>query len=490
MRKPGTLIFYLLIFSIPIQARLILHEWTRPFNQWASAYLYGTDILLAAIFLFWLARNLRAAKISNSKFLISKQYSKFQIPNSKFFLVLFFIVSAVSIFNSRIIGLSFYQLLKLAEFVGFYFYLTANFPPPLKSAAGVVSVDGANDTDKRNDPEIVREDVRHSSGVGFSFQGVLIVIIASGLFQSVIAIAQYIKQGSLGLRLLGESPLSVNATGVAVFIADGVRYLRAYGTTPHPNILAAWLFVAIFAFYFYYFYLRKNNNPSVALAKEGSLLIVYAVLLFAFFFTFSRVVIGLWLAGITVRFLIVFFKKDLRGFFATAKKPLLALIIATIAATSAFSLMFWPQVKSRIHISVQEEAVTQRVYYNKIAGSVAAGHPLLGIGIGQFVPNTMTMFKHLPAVAHQPVHNIYLLIASETGFLGLGTFLIFLFLVFYGFAVRTQFKKLYYFSFFILAGSFLLVGFFDHFLWTSQQGSLVFWMALGLIGNNVKIELQ
>ena len=105
----------------------------------------------------------------------------------------------------------------------------------------------------------------------------------------------------------------------------------------------------------------------------------------------------------------------------------------------------------------------------------------MGVGIGQFIPGMITKFKNLPAVAYQPVHNIYLLIVSETGFLGLGAFLLFLFFVFWRFIHVADFKKLYTFSFLIFIFSFLLIGLFDHFLWTSQQGSLIFWMALALL---------
>ena len=362
-------------------------------------------------------------------------------------MAIFFVISAVSILNSRIIGLSLYQLLKLAEFVGFYFYLKSNI------------------------------------GKIFNFRDVLAVIIASGLFQSVVAIVQYIKQGSAGLRLLGESPLSVNTSGVAVFIADGVKYLRAYGTTPHPNILAGWLFVAIFAFMFWYIYRNKKER---VIHEEVLLLITYAVLLFGLFFTFSRVVIGLWALGVSIRIFLVLLKDDFKNFDGRVKSRMFTLTAISFVAVVLFSLSFWSQVKSRIHISAQEEAVTQRVYYNKLAGSVAAGHPFLGIGTGQFVPNMMSKLKHLPANAYQPVHNIYLLIASETGFPGLVIFLGFIVAAFWGFARRTRFTKLYHFSFFILAGSFLIIGLFDHFIWTSQQGSIIFWMMLALMAAPLK----
>lgn len=449
MKKLESLFFYLLVFMMPVQARLILHRWTQPFNQWTSAYLYGTDILLAAIFILWLIR-----VIGNKRPAPDGQVHLPIWGRPDLWLVLFFLISLLSIFQSRLVWLSVYQLIKLAEFIGVYFYFKG----------GVDKI--------------------------FDFQKILLVIIVSGLFQSVIAIAQYIKQASLGLRLLGESQLSVNGTGVAVFIADGFKYLRAYGTTPHPNVLAAWLFVAIFAFYFYYlwryFFRSRDSNSSVTLTlvKEGGMLFVYVVMLFALFFTFSRVIIGLWVLGVIAIILIDFFKKDFRSTVFKIRSRIITLTGLSLITAILFSFLFWPQVKSRIHISAEEEAISQRIFYNKIAGSVAISHPLLGVGIGQFVPNLMAKSRHLPAIIYQPVHNIYLLIVSETGFLGLALFLVFLFFVFYNFICRTNFRQLYHLSFFILAASFLLLGLFDHLLWTLQQGSLIFWMALALVSSD------
>ncbi len=439
LEKLESWVFYLLIFSIPFETRVIVAKWTQPFNEWTAGFVYGTDILLAAIFIFWLVRNLKAAKISNFKFQISKQILK----SPSLWLLLFFIISALSIFSSRIIGLSFYQLLKLAEFIGFYFYL--------RSAFGKI----------------------------YKFREVLIVIIASGIFQAVIATAQYFKQGSLGLKLLGESPLSINATGVAVFIADGVKYLRAYGTTPHPNVLAAWLFLAIFAFYNYYLYFHSKEK-----SYSGKFLLAgYPVLLLGLFFTFSRTIIGLWALGAAIKVLLLF-RKSFRGFLMATKQYVIFVVVITLVTGALFAAFFWPQVKSRVLISAEEEAVTQRVFYNKIAGSVTTAHPILGVGIGQFVPQLMVKLKHWPANIYQPVHNIYLLIASETGFIGLALFLLFLFFILYDFSRSGRFQKPYHFSFFILIFSFLLMGLFDHFLWTLQQGSLIFWMTLALISLN------
>ena len=112
---------------------------------------------------------------------------------------------------------------------------------------------------------------------------------------------------------------------------------------------------------------------------------------------------------------------------------------------------------------------------------MAASHPAFGVGIGQFVPDMMAKLKHLPANAYQPVHNIYLLIVSETGFLGVGTFGLFLFFTFWQLIRQGGLIKPHAFYLLIFVFPFLIVGLFDHFLWTSQQGSLIFWMVLALL---------
>ncbi len=478
LEKLESWIFYLLVFSIPFETRLIVARWTRPFNEWTASYLYGTDILIVALLILWFFRSYRHRKSID---LSTSQVDRFwRLSNPTIWLAGFFIVSALSIFlpayashqamqagNSRIVGLSLYQLLKLAEFIGFYFYLRASF------------------------------------GKIYKFREVLAIIIASGIFQAAIAIAQYFKQGSLGLKLLGESPLSVNATGVAVFIADSGKYLRAYGTMPHPNVLAAWLFLAIFAFYNYYLYFYPHTKRGLTESRaEGAdprygvgvypksqsslgklFLAGYPVLLLGLFFTFSRIIIGLWALGAAIRVLLLF-KKSFRGFLMATKQYTITIVAITLVTGALFTAFFWPQVKSRALVSMDEEAVTQRIFYNKIAGSVTTTHPLLGVGIGQFVPQLMIKMKHWPANIYQPVHNIYLLIASETGLAGLALFLLFLFFVLYNFGRSSRFQKLYHFSFFILIFSFLLMGLFDHFLWTLQQGSLIFWTMLALISLN------
>src|SRR3989344_3988173 len=109
-------LFYLLLFLIPLQTRIILWQQSWYFNEWQSASIYATDILLLVLFLFWATSAVRAGQISKSKFLISKQNLKYQIQKPDFYLIIFLIISAVSIKNSSSAVLGAYNLIKLVEF--------------------------------------------------------------------------------------------------------------------------------------------------------------------------------------------------------------------------------------------------------------------------------------------------------------------------------------------------------------------------------------
>ena len=83
-----------------------------------------------------------------------------------------------------------------------------------------------------------------------SFKRILItagLLALSGLTQSLLAVFQYFLQRSVfGSKWLGEIVLSPELPGVAKIAVDGEKIMRAYGTFPHPNILAGFLLITIF----------------------------------------------------------------------------------------------------------------------------------------------------------------------------------------------------------------------------------------------------
>jgi len=420
------------------------------FNEWTSAFLYGTDILMIALLVLWLIRLIQGG-------------SKIKFSRHDIFLAVFFLISALSISASHSKALSLYQLIKLAEFIAFYFYIKSNL------------------------------------GAIFNKDRLIEILVLSGFFQAVIAILQYTTQGALGLRIFGESPITPGGLGVASFYVGSHVYLRAYGTFPHPNILATFLMLAIFGFYYLYF----NNKLRPKLMVYA--IVIYGVMLYGLLITYSRTVIVLMVFAM-VAFLIVLVWQN-RGIKILQNKRLYTLAALSIVAVMLFLRLNFHQVVTRALISSSDEAVSLRIFYDKVAGQTTGHYPWLGVGIGAFVPKLMQTLSHIPTYYYQPVHNIYLLISAETGVLGIASFLVFLLFLIQNYLRTTPadfgisyiksadlsissltarsspsfLKDLNKLGFLLVCLTLLSIGLFDHLPWTIQQGRIIFWLALALL---------
>jgi hypothetical protein len=171
VKKLERFLFYFLLFTIPFQTRKILWHQNWNFNEWQAISLYGTDILLIILFGFWIFSRV-----------------KLKVEKYDYFLFALVAVSAISIKNSSSYVLSAYNVLKLIEFVAFYLYI--------KSYA-------------------VKK---------FGLMESMIVLFCGGLFQAIIAIGQFFKQSSLGLRYFGESVLVLGdiskTDGLSTLVAE------------------------------------------------------------------------------------------------------------------------------------------------------------------------------------------------------------------------------------------------------------------------------
>src|SRR3989344_2825022 len=285
--KLEKLVFYLFILCIPFQTRLILAQWPvlrsfseggsplpdKGFNEWASAFLYLSDLFILGLLALWLLRTL---------LMTSQVINKGIFQKKDFMLFGFLAISALSITQSNFVQVSWYQLVKLLEFVLLYFYVRSNL-------------------DKV-----------------FSFAGLLRALVFSGIFQSLIAISQYIKQESLGLWFLGESPLHLGNQGIASFYVGSQLILRAYGTLPHPNVLAAFLFVTLISFAVLFIGGKLKNK---------FWLLGYGIILYAFFLTYSRTLIVIPIAVFALFLIVVWFNKRWRRQILQYKRQLFALLI-------------------------------------------------------------------------------------------------------------------------------------------------------------------
>ncbi len=421
LEKIEQFLFYLFLFSIPISLRHIFGYAEGNFLEWKAISLYGTDILLGILFIFWVLKS---------------ELRKITLVKSDWLVLGFLVVVGISIQNALDKGVAVFQFVKLLEGVVLYFY------------------------------------VKNYALKRFDITACFTVLVCGALFQSIIAIPQFMLQHSLGLKYLGESPLNGTLTGVGAFLVDGIKVIRAYGTVPHPNILAAYIFVALGAFYYIGIYTKKRWWWHV----------FHGAMLWAFFLTFSRTIIALWVLNFIIRTCLIRWYPKFRAEFWDKKDMrirCLKIFITTIFAGLIFVAVYWPYVINRVTISGNDEAIQLRMLYNQ--QSLAGDIHWTGIGIGNFIPWLMKQGLSLPADQYQPVHNVYLLIYSEIGLVGLGLFLAFLVSLLIGYYRRMGFKKLYHFSFALIVCSLLVFGLFDHFFWTIQSGRLLFWLALGLL---------
>lgn len=308
---------------------------------------------------------------------------------------------------------------------------------------------------------------------------ILAVLAGSAVFQSFIAFFQFLNQKSLGLKFLGESVLGPGIAGVAKMVIAGAKILRAYGTFPHPNVLAAFLLLGLFGSY--YCFLKVLNREKKFWLELLSITAIFLIIL-GLILTFSRTA---WFLGMVLTLFFIFYlfrQKDFRqrNFYFSAFLFFTFLILFLALSQLIFA---------RAQISLNEPAVSQRISYNELGWYLVKNHPL-GVGLGNQVIYSVKngiyqLFGMSRVWQWQPIHNIYLLIGSETGVLGLIVFLVFIakLLIKNIKPFLNKISEMNYASLAVLMMflSLLGLGLFDHFLWTLQPGRLMLWLVSGIM---------
>ncbi len=426
--KIEKIIFGALIFFLFLQARIILRSFGSSFNEWNSSYIYITDILIVAVIFLWALRGL----IKREPFVGKEFFGWLGV-----FLGIFLLTSAVSLAITSKFWLSLYGFLKLTELGLLFLYVKNNFSK------------------------------------FFNLDWFWRIFIASALVQSAVAIAQFFWQKSLGLKHI-ESPLSPSLAGVAKIVVNGQNHIRAYGLVPHPNILAAILISAIFGLA----YLFIKNFSKVLKWRMAVYVGTLILISTALFFTFSRGVTLVGFSALLFWAAIIFLPRRQENY----RRPTIIFVVTLSIVFCLLLIVFWPYVTARYDVQSlgQSQALNLRVFYNQVALDFIKNSPIFGIGQDNFVWS-LSSLNLLPAWAYQPVHNIYLLIAAETGILGLLAFLIFLF-----FTLKSAWRSrsdLAISCLLFIVFCLLIIGLFDHFLWDLQQGQIIFWLFLGILAS-------
>ncbi|PJF39599.1 MAG: hypothetical protein CUN55_13945, partial [Phototrophicales bacterium] len=132
------------------------------------------------------------------------------------------------------------------------------------------------------------------SCVGPSTRMVSLAILGGAVFQALLGIVQTLLQHEVGIHLVDdrvfrigigiyEFDLNPELSGANVIQSNGMRFLRAQGLTPHPNLLAPVLVLGVLSS----FWLWQHASKSRAMV-----IVMHVIMLWGLFLTFSRASIG------------------------------------------------------------------------------------------------------------------------------------------------------------------------------------------------------
>jgi O-antigen ligase len=130
---------------------------------------------------------------------------------------------------------------------------------------------------------------------------------------------------------------------------------------------------------------------------------------------------------------------------------------------------------SNTPVATERLAIFGREWLNQQAVAMFRAQPFTGIGIGSFILELSTYA--VEGAILEPVHNIFLLAASELGMVGL--LLVVLLFIFVGLGIiRAKTPKAILVSATITGLG--VIGLFDHYLWTLAPGRVLLALTLGL----------
>jgi len=296
-----------------------------------------------------------------------------------------------------------------------------------------------------------------------------------GGIQSLIALFQFWKQSPLGLYKLGEQQVYPYAPGIAKIVLENETHIRGYGTFPHPNILSAFLILAIFTS----IYLLINSSKLKAQFLYGSLIIIN---IFGLIATFSRASYMALAFSMIVFYLWILWRKKINP------KILASIILLVIGLAGSF-LTFKPFLMTRATFT--DQASLERTVYSKIAIKIIKDSPLAGVGLGESV---LHMQQYSPTKLWpwqiQPIHNYLLISAAEIGIIGT----LILLWIFFSHVISLFIHLEHSFDPYTLVltailFSFLILMQFDHYFYTLQQTQMLLWVLLGIISAQIKIPL-
>lgn len=286
----------------------------------------------------------------------------------------------------------------------------------------------------------------------------------TGLFEFAVQSTRLLAP----MKIIWPGVLDPSTPGASVVqLADGTRWLRAYGTLPHPNILGTFVVVLLAGPAAYILAGRKPQAWAILLFSAGTALL---------FLSFSR---GAWV-GVIASGLVTLLK-----FRRIALKRLLMLgmsgAVSCLAVALPLQALFFTRLSGSASVPTEAFSIKGRAWLAEQAIAVIQQHPLLGIGVGSFVIN-LSQHASIGYII-EPAHNLSLLVFSELGITGA--------IILAGLGITILKATWQACDPRAILASAALIGLcatslFDHSLWTLAPGRIFLLLVLGLWAGQVE----
>lgn len=419
----------LLIFTFPFARHWLLHEWPEPavYYEYRSLIFYLSDaalLLYLFAFFIWQTKNPPPPRASS-----------WGPPAITLPLILLTILAALSALTAQEPALAVMLAGRLCLLFLLYVALIRFHPNPKWTAV---------------------------------FLGLTVIT------QSTIGLLQFLYQQDLGWQQLGEIDIVAAPGGSSIITVGSQSWLRAYGLTPHPNILGGILVTALLMLFI--FYLQANGRSKIvwllALGLGTAALLV----------TFSR---SAWLGGAAGGLVLVVALLMSANYRHLYGRQLLYLAIIGLIILGLFAFTQRELLLSRLQVQTgytETRSINERMVLNDLSLEIIKQRPLLGIGASNFSLAVVPPISQMTGINPQPVHNIPLLTASELGIIG---GLLWLWLMIAPLIItirqhRQQPLSPWAWSLTAALTALAVIDLFDFYSWGWPQGRLWRWMLCGL----------
>lgn len=458
-------LFYLLLFLLPLNlgkhfildisfVKGILVDYLIP-------TVYVQDLLVVTILSFYIYENINNSRNINSNNILNilknLKETLFNLFFHKKFTILYFFLFSV-LLSSLISSLPFISIVsfvRLFIYVLLFIYISKNI-------------------------KIVKE-----------IDLILNILILSLSLVSILGIFQFVFKGSVfdNYLFFGEQPYSFSTPGIPKENVFGFSVIPSYGLFRHPNIFAGVLSVVLLL---NMFQVRKYGF------KRYYFIVTVFLIFIAFVLTFSMSAYFSLFLVFTSYLILLTLKKFYFKYRLNLFPSLFSLFFLCLISLSIFSFSFVFSFSTNFNIDSFTESLTRRFYLTDASLNLIQDNFLYGVGISAFTQNIENYVIYINDVRFlQPVHNVFLLILSETGFISFTFFIILLAISLHrllkilyelSLADSLDFKYNDYISIalllFIALLLVLLLFLFDHYFWTIHQTMLLFWIVLGLCWTN------